>query len=306
VSTWAAVPPPNPKLERLKEVLRERRTRPGTTIAEQRQEFEAAVAKMSLSRLIKIRSATVADLDAEYVEPLDPAPGRVILYLHGGGYVTGSPRTVRTITTQLAELSGVRVLAIDYPLAPESPYPAAIEGVLAAYKELLSHGYEAGRIVVGGDSAGAGLAVAALLSIVRANLPTPAGGLCLSPWFDLTLSGRSLDLNQGRDPQVQTWILEQNAQAYLGERSRREPLASPVFADLSELPPLLIQVGLSEMLLDDSRALTERAEAVGVDVTLACWPGMIHVWHSFAPGLPEARAAIGEAARWVEEIIGAG
>jgi phosphinothricin tripeptide acetyl hydrolase len=180
----------------------------------------------------------------------------------------------------------------DYRLAPEHPFPAAVDDAVAAYRWLLDRGQTPERMVLAGDSAGGGLTVATLLALRDRGLPLPAAGVCISPWVDLTLSGASYDAKAATDPIVTRDGVTEMARAYLGQTEARTPLASPLFADLSGLPPLLIQVGSEEVLLDDSVALAKRAKTAGVDATLEIWPSMIHVWHWFLPMLDEAQAAI--------------
>jgi phosphinothricin tripeptide acetyl hydrolase len=216
----------------------------------------------------------------------------VVLYLHGGGYVIGSPRSHRHLAAAIAGAAAARALLLDYRLAPEHPYPAALEDATAAYRWLLAQGIAPGRVVIAGDSAGGGLTVATLLALREAGVPLPAAGVCISPWVDLTCGGSSYVSKADADPIVQRAGVEQMARAYLGSTAPREPLASPLFADLRGLPPLLIHVGSEEVLLDDSVQLAERARAAGVDTTLEVYERMIHVWHWFLPMLDEAQTAV--------------
>jgi len=214
-----------------------------------------------------------------------------LLYLHGGGYCIGSLKTHRGLATDLSRAGAVRVLLLDYRLGPEHPFPAAVDDAVAAYRTLLDSGLAARQIAVGGDSAGGGLTAATLLAGRDAGLPPPAAGVLLSPWLDLTLSGESMDGKASLDPLVQRAPLQRMADAYLAGADPRTPLASPLFADLAGLPPLLVHVGSAETLLDDATRFTTRARAADVDVTLDVWDDMIHVWHAFGFILPEARAA---------------
>jgi epsilon-lactone hydrolase len=226
--------------------------------------------------------------------------GRVVLYLHGGGYVIGSPRSHRHLAAAIATAGQAAALLLDYRLAPEHPYPAAVDDAAAAYRWLLDQGIAPGQIVIAGDSAGGGLTVAALLALRDARLPQPAGGVCISPWVDLTCSGASYRTKAGADPIVQRTGVEEMARAYLGAAAPRTPLASPLFADLRGLPPpLLIHVGSDEVLLDDSTQLADRARAAGVDATLEVWDRMIHVWHWFLPMLDEAQDAVDGIGRFI-------
>jgi epsilon-lactone hydrolase len=196
------------------------------------------------------------------------------------------------------------VLNVDYRLAPEHRFPAAVEDGVAAYRFAVSAGYAPGRIALGGDSSGGGLVLGTLVALRDDGDPLPAAGLCLCPWTDLTLSGESLRTKVDEDPMANPKILELMAEAYLGDADRRSPTASPLFADLAGLPPLLVQVGTAEILLDDATRLAERAKAAGVDVTLEIWDHMIHVWQSFADLLPEGRQAIERIGAYVEARLG--
>jgi len=246
---------------------------------------------------------------AEWIE----APGAdagVILYLHGGAYALGSIDTHREFIARLARAARMRGLATNYRLAPEHPFPAALEDTTAAYGWLLAQGVEPSRIIVAGDSSGGGLALAALIALRDAGKPLPAGAVCLSPWTDLTLSGASIQRKALVDCMLDADSLEMYAKLYAGERDRRSPLISPLFADLSHLPPLLIQVGTDEILLDDAARCADRARQAGVDVTLEIWDEMFHVFQ-IVPFLPETKTAVGHIAefglglhRWGEPEFG--
>jgi acetyl esterase/lipase len=224
------------------------------------------------------------------------APGaeedRVILYLHGGGYVMGSINTHRAMIARISRAAKARVLAIDYRLAPEHPFPAAVDDATTAYKWLLSQGYQPGKIIIAGDSAGGGLTFSTLVSLRESGTPLPAAAVPISPWTDLAATGASLKTRAKADPMVGDSGLAPMAQHYAGKHDVKHPLVSPLYADLKDLPPLLIHVGDAEILLDDSTRIAERAKAAGVDVTLEVWPEMVHVWHVFAKILPEGQQAI--------------
>ncbi len=235
----------------------------------------------------------------EWVTSDASAPERVILFLHGGGYVSGSPATHAPITGRLAKEAQARVFALDYRLAPEHPFPAQVEDAWAAYWWLLNEqGLSPGQITVAGDSAGGGLTVALLLALRDAGVPLPAGAVCLSPWFDLTLCGATLAINEPTD-YLNFDVLHASAQMYADGRDLRHPLISPIYADLAGLPPLLIQAGSAEMLLDDSRRFATRARDAGVDVQLEVWEHMVHVWHFTWLLEPKARQAVTQIGRFV-------
>jgi len=262
------------------------------TIAERRAQYERAEKAFPIPPEVKVERVTAPVAPAEWLRPPSAEAGRVVLYLHGGGYVIGSPRSHRHLAAAIAGAAGASALSLDYRRAPEDPFPAAVDDAVACYRWLLEQGIAPGRIVIAGDSAGGGLTVATLVALKDARVPLPAGGVCISPWVDLTFSGASYETKAAADPIVRRPGIDEMARAYLGKTDPRAPLASPVFADLRGLPPLLIHVGSDEVLLDDAVQLAERAKAAGVSATLEVWDRMIHVWHWFLPMLEEADTAI--------------
>ncbi len=228
----------------------------------------------------------------EWVIPAGAGSERVILYLHGGAYNAGSTRSHRALAANIAYASRARALTIDYRLAPEHPYPAALTDAFSAYQWLLESGIRPEQLVVTGDSAGGGLTIALLVALRERGIPMPAAAVVLSPWTDLTDSGESWQENAKADYMINGPKLKEAARLYLKDVSPRTPLASPVYANLHGLPPLLIQVGSEEVLLSDSMRLAENARLSGVDVTLDVWEGMQHVWQFAASLVPEARQAI--------------
>jgi len=269
------------------------------TTAERRAQYERAEKVFPTPPDVKVERVNVPAAPAEWLRPPSAVPGRVVLYLHGGGYVIGSPRSHRHLAAAIASAAGASALLLDYRLAPEHPFPAAVEDATAAYRWLLDQAIAPERIVIAGDSAGGGLTVATLLALREARVPLPAGGVCISPWVDLTCSGASYATKAAADPIVRRAGVEEMARAYLGATPPRTPLASPLFADLRGLPPLLIHVGSDEVLLDDAVQLAERAKAAGVDATLEIYDRMIHVWHWFLPMLDEAQTAVEAIGRFV-------
>jgi len=269
------------------------------TTAERRAQYERAEKVFPTPPDVKVERVNAPAAPAEWLRPPSATPGRVVLYLHGGGYVIGSPRSHRHLAAAIAGAAGASALLLDYRLAPEHPFPAAVEDATAAYRWLLDQAIAPERIVIAGDSAGGGLTVATLLALREARVPLPAGGVCISPWVDLTCSGASYATKAAADPIVRRAGVEEMARAYLGATPPRTPLASPLFADLRGLPPLLIHVGSDEVLLDDAVQLAERAKAAGVDATLEIYDRMIHVWHWFLPMLDEAQTAVNAIGRFV-------
>jgi phosphinothricin tripeptide acetyl hydrolase len=269
------------------------------TTAERRAQYERAEKVFPTPSDVKVERVNTPVVPAEWLRPPSAEPGRVVLYLHGGGYVIGSPRSHRHLAAAIAGAAGASALLLDYRLAPEHPFPAAVEDATAAYRWLLDQAIAPERIVIAGDSAGGGLTVATLLALREARVPLPAGGVCISPWVDLTCSGASYGTKADADPIVGRSGVEEMARAYLGATPPRTPLASPLFADLRGLPPLLIHVGSDEVLLDDSVQLAERVKAAGVDATLEVYERMVHVWHWFLPMLDEAQTAVEAIGRFV-------
>jgi phosphinothricin tripeptide acetyl hydrolase len=262
------------------------------TIAERRTQYERAERAFPVPADVKIEHVAAPAAPAEWLTPAGARDDAAVLYLHGGGYVIGSPRSHRHVAAAIGAAAWARVLVPDYRLAPEHPFPAAVEDAVAAYRWLLSRGISPARIVIAGDSAGGGLAVATLLALRDGGVPLPAAGVCISPWVDLTCSGASYTTRVDVDPIVRAAGVGEMAALYLAGTDPKTPLASPLFADLSGLPPLLIHVGDDEVLLDDSMQLAERARKARVEATLDVWPAMIHVWHWFFPMLEEGQAAI--------------
>jgi len=269
------------------------------TTAERRAQYERAEKVFPTPADVKVERVSAPSAPAEWLRPPSAEPGRVVLYLHGGGYVIGSPRSHRHLAAAIASASHASALLLDYRLAPEHPYPAAVDDATAAYRWLLDQAIAPERIVIAGDSAGGGLTVATLLALREARVPLPAGAVCISPWVDLTCGGASYATKADADPIVRRAGVEQMAQAYLGATPPRTPLASPLFADLRGLPPLLIHVGSDEVLLDDAVQLAERARAAGVDTSIEVYERMIHVWHWFLPMLDEAQTAVDAIGRFV-------
>lgn len=228
-------------------------------------------------------------------------PEATLLYLHGGGYFTCSPRTHRSITSAFA-LRGFAVFTPDYRLAPEHPFPAAVEDGLAAYRALLAQ-TPAARLVIAGDSAGGGLALAVLLAARAENLALPACIVLFSPWTDLACTGASLHTNTKRDSMLYAPRITEAAAVYLAGANPQNPLASPLYGDLTGLPPMLIQVSEMEILLDDSTRLATNARAAGVEVSLTIWRNLPHVWQVSQILLPEARKALDEAAIFAKSAL---
>jgi acetyl esterase/lipase len=250
---------------------------------------------------VAFRPDTVGGVAGEWVTA-PGTPKATLLYLHGGGYFACSPHTHRAITGGLA-VRGFRVFAANYRLAPEHPFPAALDDALSIYRALPGAGIAPGALAIAGDSAGGGLTLATLLAAKAAGLPMPAAALLFSPWTDLAGTGATLKSNLKRDPMLVGSRIGEAAGFYLNGANPKNPLISPLYGDLAGLPPLLIQVGETEVLRDDSTRLAEAARAAGVPVNLKIWPNVPHVWQLFQSFLPEARAAIGEAAAFAKANV---
>ncbi len=300
--------PPSPQnrgvadtmIEKLRAALRAHPADPDATPEQLRAGLDAASAAMPVPDDVTVVPTTIGGIPAERHTPTGDTGGRTILYLHGGGYCMGSLLTVRALAANIARSASAVTVALDYRLAPEHPCPAAIEDTLAAYDALLAEGVAPERLAIGGDSAGGGLTLAALVGIRDGGRPLPAAGLGISPWLDLLLTGASLDACADTDPMVSRAMLNRMGGWYAGDLPHDDPRASPARADLSGLPPLLLHVGGAEILRDDVLAFAEVARAAGVDVDCVTWPEMMHVWHLFAPRLPQANEALAELGGWLK------
>jgi len=271
------------------------------SIEEQRAQMEADLAQFKVPSDVRCEPVDAGGVPAEWITTPGVAAERVIYYLHGGGYALGSINTHREMVSRLSRAASARALIIDYRLAPENPFPAAVDDSTAAYRWLLSVGVDPARLVIAGESAGGGLTVATLVALRDAGESLPQAGICLSPWVDMEGLGESMITKADIDPIATRDGILMLAKAYLGDTDPRTPLAAPLYADLTGLPPLLIQVGTAEILFDDAMRLADTARAAGVDVTLEPWEDMIHMWHSFAAMLPEGQQAIDRIGRFIRE-----
>ncbi len=271
----------------------------------QRVAYDALATDWSpIFRRVRREEATLGGVPSTWFVPKMPASGidTTLLYLHGGGYIFGSTRSHGELIARLAIGSPAKAVAPTYRLAPEHRFPAAIDDVHAVYRALLDAGTDPRRIVVGGDSAGGGLTMALLLRLRDAGEPLPAGAALICPWVDLTATGGSVTTNAafdwGNEEIGNRWI-----DAYLGDHDRRDPLVSPVFADLRGLPPLLVQTGSAELLHDQAMQLANRAREAGVDTRLVIEPDMVHDWHSFAGIFSDCARAIDDVGAFVRSVV---
>ena len=258
----------------------------------ERREWEAAAAQTTLPPNITIVPVDAAAVPGEWISSPGVAPQAVLYFLHGGGFTAGSCATHRELAALLCLASGIRVLLIDYRLAPEHPFPAALEDAAAGYRWLLSQGIPPEQIVIGGDSAGGGLALAAMVWLREHAIALPAASVLLSPWTDLALAGPSMQTCAETDPLCSEASLRRAAHWYLAGADPTDPFASPVYAELYGLPPLLIQVGEHEVLLNDSTRVAEQARTQGTEVTLEVYDELWHVFQGWAGALPEGQRAI--------------
>lgn len=277
------------------------RPRPAS-VEERRQRLDALGQAYALAPDIRVERVDADGVAAEWTVSPGADPERVIYYLHGGGYVLGSLSSHRHLVAAAGRAAAARTFALEYRCAPEHPFPAAVEDAVAGYRFLLAQGVEPARLAIGGDSAGGGLALATLVSIREAELPLPGCAWLISPWIDLEGIGASMTSKAKIDPMLDKDYLKQSADCYLGGADPRSPLAAPLYADLRKLPPMLIQVGTAETLLDDSIRLAALAGEADLRVTLELWPHMIHVWHLFHPQLGEGRRALEAAGAFIRAM----
>jgi acetyl esterase/lipase len=267
------------------------------TIEEQRTRQEKLTRFIKLPKEINCQSFKIRGISAEWIS-CSTAKERVLLYLHGGAYNLGSINVHREYLARLALTTRLKVLAINYRLAPENPFPAALEDSLTSYHWLLKQGYDSSCIAIAGDSAGGGLTMSTLVSLRDAKDPLPACAVCISPWVDLTSQDQSAKAKTNNDPILNFDLLEVYANSYAVEYDKKLPLISPLYADLLGLPPLLIQGGTNEILLDQAIRIAENARSVGVNVTLETWEGMFHVFQ-ILPFLSETQKSLDHISQFI-------
>lgn len=298
----------DPEIAGVRALLAARQPGPGAsppTLAERRAAMDAVGEMGGLPGGCYHEPATLGGVRCERVVPQGAFPGRAILYLHGGAYTAGSPRSHRPMVARIAEAARSIAVAADYRKGPEHRFPAAVEDATAVYRAMLDGGLDPRRLVVAGDSAGGGLALALALALRAEGLPQPAGFFVISPWADLTQSGASYRTKAETDPMITKAALDENALMYLGGLDAHDPLASPVFGDFQGVAPILIQTGSEEALLSDSITMADVLAHARVEVRLEVWPEMIHVFHAWSGGLQAARRAIKQAGAWMEERFAA-
>ena len=271
----------------LDQLLRDAPLDLGGDVAEQRVIFEDMMAAIPSPADVTTSSGSLGGIPVVNVEVAGADGARVIFYLHGGAYAIGTAASSVGLASDFARRTGARLVTVDYRLAPEHPHPAAIDDTVAAYRGLLDSGAAASAIVIAGESAGAGLAAATLVALKHAGLPQPSAAVLMSPWADLTVSSESIGVKAAVDPALTPEGLRRRAVDYVAAGDRKAELVSPIFADLTGLPPLLIQAGSHEILLDDASGLAARAAAADVAVRLEVTPGVPHVFQGFAAMLDD-------------------
>ncbi|MDP3747396.1 MAG: alpha/beta hydrolase [Phenylobacterium sp.] len=277
-----------------------------TPLAELRRRYDQELARNLPPEGVSIAQVDMGGVPGTLVTPEGVKGDRALLYLHGGGYLTGSPSGYHGIAGHYAKMLGARVYLPDYRLAPEHPFPAALEDSLAAYRWLADHVGDTRNIVFAGDSAGGAMVVSTMVKARNASFPLPAGGVAISPWANLEMTGASYISRDGIDPLCNREILVLMARRALGGTLPNDPDASPVFADVRGLPPILVQVGESEVMLSDAMRLATHLADNRVRTSLEVWPGMFHVWPMFAGVLPEGLQALESASIFLDRVLDQG
>lgn len=267
-----------------------------------REQMDAAP-RPKLPGEVEVEAVSAGGVPAEWVRWPESDGEGVLLYLHGGGYIFGGPDGYRDLAWRLAREGNMRVLLVDYALAPEHPFPRAVDDATAVYRWLLNEGHSPERIAVAGDSAGGGLSAALMINLKNLGLPQPAAAVLISPWTDLAMTGESVEQNADADSMLTREALIKASSMYLGDRDPKAPLASPLYGDLSELPPLMVVAGSIEILLSDSERLVENVNKSGGSASLSIWPGMPHVFPVFAARIPEGKQAVSEMAEFLAREV---
>ena len=291
----------SPEFEAIIPIIRESLdlSNPDASVEDLRAMLTFDVDAMPAPEGVSFEWTSLAEVPTLLVCPEGARDDAALVYLHGGGYVMGSPDSHRALTARLATLLGCPVYSIDYRLAPEHPHPAAVTDSTTAYRALLERGLAPSRLAIAGDSAGGGLTIATLVKLRDDGVPLPAAAVAISPWIDLEGTGESMRRLAGVDPMVRPEGLQRMTKWFIGSGDLRDPYAAPIHADLTGLPPLLVHVGEVETLLDDSVRLDAHARDAGVDCTLKVFPEMVHVFHTFCGVVPEADAACDEVAAFL-------
>ena len=294
---------PSPEFEAALAAIRAQPVTLADDVHAARARIDEMLGASPLAAGVEVTTTTAGARAAEWLTPPGATGQRVVLYLHGGGYRIGSIAGYRPLLSQFAVAFGMRLLAVEYRLAPEHPFPAAVDDALAAYRWLLDEGTPAASIAVLGDSAGGGLAAACTLAMKRARLPRPGAVVCLSPLADLTLAADSYRRNASTDPYWDLRAAQQTVTDYLAGARARDPLASPVFGNFAGTAPMLIHAAAGETLADDAVLLASAVHRAKGQVRCELWPGLTHVWHAMYPYVPEAREAVDAITAFLEEHL---
>jgi monoterpene epsilon-lactone hydrolase len=272
-------------------------------IPELRARWEKIAARSRMAPGVRVKYVDIAGIECEWLVPSGCKEAPVLLYLHGGAYVSGSAKTHRSMVSYLVKRAGMRALVPNYRLAPEHPFPAGLEDCVAVYRELVASGVSPADIAIGGDSAGGGMTMAVLLRLRDAGDVLPRAAVLLSPWLDLRGTGESTKTRARQDPMFKVEDMPNAARHYAPPEEQANPLVSPVYADVHGLPPILIQVGDHEILLSDSTRIAEKISAAGGQVTLQVWPHMWHVFQYFIGRMPEAKKSLVDVANYLRRLF---
>ena len=273
------------------------------TIDQLRKETENTTALIPLPKSTKYKNVKVENIEAEWITCGDIDENKIFLFMHGGGYYRGSVAASRAVVARISKEAKVKCLSINYRLAPEHPFPAAIDDTFLTYKWLLNEGVNPQNIIVSGQSAGGGLCLALLLKIKENNFSQPLGAVALSPWTDLSQTGKTMVTNEKNDPIISKKYLDRFAKLYFPDSNNMSHLASPIIGELSGLPNMLIQVGSAETMLDDSKRFFEKAKKANVNAKFEIWEDMFHGWHSYAHLLKDAEKAIISIGKFCRKLI---
>lgn len=280
------------QLDKLLAIFAKQPTLGALSIEEERTNLDEGGARFKVPDDVTLEPVDVDGVPGEFLIAPGASADKVVLYLHGGGYAIGSIKSHRYLMQNISRHSGAKTLGIDYRLAPENPFPAALEDATKAYRWLLAQGYKPENIAIGGDSAGGGLTLATLINLRDQGDPLPAAGVLISPWADLSGEADSVTSRAASDPMIKPDGLYSLGGQYLNGADPKTLLASPMFAGMNGLPPLCIHVGGREILYDDAITVAKKARHVGVEVELLDEPELFHVWHAFAPMLEEGQEAV--------------
>ncbi len=283
----------------LRKVFKEKRL----TIEENRARSASTANLMRIPKGVTVTDVNIDGLHSKWISPSATNSRKVILHLHGGGYVTGGADSHLMMCIPMAQTLQTKILLPEYRLAPEHPFPSAVDDAVKVYRWLLAQGDLPKEIIISGDSAGGGLSLATVQALRAAGDPLPAAIVCMSPWTDLTFTGQSHITKAEADPVLLTDVLREWAACYAETETPNNPLISPIYADFHNFPPMLIQVGSEEVLLDDARMLAEKAKSAGVDVTLKVWDDLWHVWPALGDLLPESKKAFEEIGEFIDSLV---